>query len=346
VDTSEKLSERDTSISADELYRRAFDLWQAGRVPEAVAIYDELVTKYEAFTDPHVCVLVAYSLNAKASALRLAGSPESAIEIYGQLIARFEESAHGELGSEVAEALEQSAFLLVGLDRPGEALTTYEDLLARFGDSVGAPTIEGRIARALSARASLVSRTDETGPALEASEKLVALALRADGDEVLTVVARELVNVGGILFAQACWEEALVVFGRVAELFANSNQPQVREQVVLALANNVEALAQLGRIDEAEAAHEQMLAAFGDDAVDAFHEAAARWATRTDPRSREQRAAALFKKASALAALGRLSEADAAFTDVVSSFADDEAVGVRRVVAAARASQPGGGAAE
>ena len=99
----------------------------------------------------------------------------------------------------------------------------------------------------------------------------------------------------------------------VIAAFADALEPALRERVAGALFNKAIAFGDLGRLEEAIDAYEDVVARFSGAAG--------------DRRLRDRVAKALFNKGVTLGELGRLDEAVAAYEDLVGRFADADELG-------------------
>jgi tetratricopeptide (TPR) repeat protein len=139
---------------------------------------------------------------------------------------------------------------------------------------------------------------------------------------------------GKLLFGLERFEDAIEVFDQIVAL-ARSH-PGLETPAVVALTNKIAAYNQLGCMEDAVAAHEQLLAEFGDKALGAYDETIRDNSGVDEFLQREAIAGALAGKASVLAALGRPTEAIEVLTQLIESFEDESQEPFMQAVAAAR----------
>ena len=110
----------------------------------------------------------------------------------------------------------------------------------------------------------------------------------------------------------------------------------MREQVAVTLANKIAWLFQDGRLEEAEAAQEDLAARFGESALAAFDAIVARYGADADPGLRSQGAVVMLNKAALLTQLGRHQEALAVTEQLIDRFEEEEDEAIERAVGMAR----------
>jgi len=164
---------------------------------------------------------------------------------------------------------------------------------------------------------------------------LIAALEREADPEALAVTAGRLLVIGTRLFDQRQFAQATQVFAAIIEQLRDAPEPALRQTVVNAMSNATNALGHLGRLDEAIAIHEDMVAHFGSDALTAFDEWAKRCEDQPEPRMRLELATALGKKALVLRGLDRDDEALATLDDLIARFQDDANPLIYPIVAAA-----------
>jgi tetratricopeptide (TPR) repeat protein len=156
------------------------------------------------------------------------------------------------------------------------------------------------------------------------------------GDYPARTWARALEAVAAGLVETGCYERAIEVSDALSERFLRSPEPAVRRHVILGLHNKGVAMQQLGREEEAQAAHDEMMRQFGAEVVAAFDATIAHCRRVDDDRAHKELATALYMKAWALQDLGKPDAELAVWAELIQGFADNADPGIQGVVAEAR----------
>jgi hypothetical protein len=144
--------QRNAEREAKGLVDNGVRLGMLGRSEEAIAVYDDLLTRFGAATEVPVRQQVATALVYKASKLRMLGRSEEEIAVYDDLLARFGAATEVLLREQVATALVNKAFRLGMLGRSNEEqIAVYDDFLARFGTATELPRRQ-QVATALASK--------------------------------------------------------------------------------------------------------------------------------------------------------------------------------------------------
>ncbi len=235
---------------------------------------------------------------------------------------------------EVAKALEQKAIRLRELGRLDEAAAAYDELLVRF-EAAPESEIQERLERAEVEKLNVLLFFDPEQVLVLAD----ALAGRPDDTDDLESMRRALVRLlakSSALMALGRGDEALEIYEEIGDRFADATDPVMREQVAVTLANKIAWLFQDGRLEEAEAAQEDLAARFGESALAAFDAIVARYGADADPGLRSQAAVVMLNKAALLTQLGRHQEALAVTEQLIDRFEEEEDEAIERAVGMAR----------
>jgi tetratricopeptide (TPR) repeat protein len=103
-----------------------------GSSEEAIAVYDNLLTRFGSATEAPVLEQVARALVNKGIALDALGRSSEAIAVYDDLLVRFGSATEAPILEQVARALVNKGTALDALGRSSEAIAVYDNLLARF----------------------------------------------------------------------------------------------------------------------------------------------------------------------------------------------------------------------
>jgi len=159
-------------------------------------------------------------------------------------------------------------------------------------------------------------------------------------------------------------EEAITAYGQFVSRFANTEDPEIAEQVATALVNKGVTLGQLGQSEEAVAVYDEVVSHFGDlkeagiaaqvalalvnkgvtlgqlgrseEEVAVYDEVVRRFGDLKETGIAEQVAKALVYKGVTLGQLGRSEEAVAVYDELVRRFKDAKEAGIVAIVERAR----------
>ena len=315
--------------SAQALVGKGFRLGALGRSEEAIAVYDEVIGRFGATSDPALRQQVAKALVNKGFRLGLLGRSEEAITVYDNVVDRFGTTSELALREQVARALVNKGARLGVLGRSEEAITVYDNVVSRF-ETASDSALRERVARALVNKGGRLSVLGRSAEAIKVYEDAVGRFGTANEPAIREQVSRALLNKGGILDALGRSEDEIGVYDDVVNRFGTARDPALaserplREQVARALANKAVALDALGRTEEEFAVYDDIVARFG---------------TATEPELREGVARALVNKANLLGRVGRGEESIAVCDDVIGRFRAAIEPGLREGVARALVSK-------
>ena len=302
------------------------------RPDEGIAASDVLVARIRSEKDPRVISELARRLVDVGDDLLRARLFDQAVKLLGAVLMQRRDPRRI-LSETRAQAMYYMSLALAQLDRDAEALTCLDDLLTHFGDAPEWEMYQWPV-RALAVKAQLLVRSDEIDKATVVSAALASRFERDLPGNLLLDIGGMVLEMGIALFSVGQFEQALRAFGVVVTRCADATEPQLRRLTVHALSNISAASAQLGRTSDAIAAHERMLS-FGEDAIAAFDESAARCEGSPTPARRTELLNALLSKATVLHTLGRRDEALAVLRDLLRRFDGDQTRGAEGTLSAA-----------
>ena len=315
--------ERSEAVAAQALFNKAVALADRKRAEDAMAAYDELVSRFKTSESPFVLDFIAKALVNGGAVLRTLNRWEEALAAWDEVVRRFSEGRTPVLLEMVAKALANRGAVLGTLNRWEEALAACNEVVRRFGESE-APTLLEVVGRALVNRGAALGILNRREEALSVCDEVVRRFGESEAPTLLELVAKALVNRGTALGTLNRREEALSVCDEVVRRFGESEAPTLLELVAKALVNRGTVLRTLNRLEEALATWDEVVRRFGESEALAL---------------REQVAAALASRGAVLGTLNRREEALAAWDEVVRRFGESEALALREQVAAALANR-------
>jgi tetratricopeptide (TPR) repeat protein len=346
---------------------RARALAADGRLGDAVAGFEAVIERYGDTTDPALNWMVGDAYFGKGDCLGRIERDDDALAIFQEMAARYEHDAQGR--GQFARALFQQGTTLARIGRVDEAVRVWDELLDRFSDVSEPPLVIGvlsayvgkaaalrrldRLDEALAVYDQLILRfSDSRFPMLRQrvdaalSEKLFVLLLQHRHDEAIVVgnaaaarlghgvnadaLAIALLNLGGALASEGRLDEAIGVYDTLITHLDQAETADLRNRLILATSNKVEALMMLDRGEEAMTVHNELLERFGDEVPKAFADAAAR--NEYDETAKAVVAGMLLKQALALAELDHIDQALVAVNNLIDRFSDDEGPEFERVL--------------
>ena len=121
---------------------------QLERSEDELAVYDDVVARLGAATEPALRELVAGALFNKGVALGALERSEDELAVYDDVVARLGAATEPALRELVARALFNKGVRLGALERSEDELAVYDDVVARLGAATE-PALREQVARAL-----------------------------------------------------------------------------------------------------------------------------------------------------------------------------------------------------
>jgi methyltransferase (TIGR00027 family) len=209
-----------------------------GRSEDAIAAYDDLLTRFATATELPLRELVANALLNKGVTLSALGRSEDAIAVYDDLLTRFAAATQLPLSELVANALVNKGVTLSALGRSEDAIAAYDDLLARFNEATGLPLRELElVAKALFNKGVTLGALGRSQNAIACYDDLLACFGAATGLPLRVLVANTVFNKGVTLSALGRSEEAIAAYDDLLSRFAAATELPLRELVANALVN-------------------------------------------------------------------------------------------------------------
>lgn len=166
----------------------------------AIALYDEVVTRFGEATEPQLREQVAQALIGKAIIMREGGEYEAATIAYGEVVTRFGEATEPELRAWLATALLHRGMALALLYPTDStaALAAWDEVIIRFGEATE-PKLREQVAGAALSKATILRDGGDTAGAVAAYDEVVARVGNATESKLRELVGIALVNKGRML---------------------------------------------------------------------------------------------------------------------------------------------------
>jgi tetratricopeptide (TPR) repeat protein len=285
LDFEEVLAREPVAIA---LFNKGATLGALGRGEQAIAVYDDLLGRFEAASEFALPETVAKALFNKGVELGTLDRSEQAIAVYDDLLARFEAASELALREQVAGVLVNKGVRLYALGRSEQAIAVYDDVLRRF-EAAPELALREQVAGVLVNKGVALGALDRREQAIAVYDDVLRRFEAASELALRDAVGSAFVNKGASLYALGRSEQAIAVYDALLARFEAAPELALPEQVAVALLNKGLALGALRRSEEAIAVYDDVLRRF---------EAAPELAVR------EQVARALRNKGVRLGALG------------------------------------------
>ena len=295
-------------MAAKNLFDDAVALWNQDRAEDALAVFEELMSRFGESEMPALLEGVAMTLVNKGVVLGGIDRPEEALTVWDEVVSRFGESEAPILLEQVAKALVNKGVVLGGINHPEKALLAYDEVVSRFGESK-APTLLEKVPMALVNKGATLRKLDRPEEALTVWDEVVSRFGESETPALLEGVAKALVNKAAALGGIDRPEEALTVWDEVVSRFGESETPALLERVAKALVNKGVVLGGINHPEKALLAYDEILSRFGESEA---------------PTLLEEVANALFNKGVTLGGLARPEEELLAYDEVLSRFGESE----------------------
>lgn len=302
------------------LVSKGHALGELGRFEEALATFDEVVSKFGDTSELRSSVWVAKALVGRGYWLFKLNRLEEALTAFEELVRRYGDSPEPLLRESVARALFNKSFCLGQSRGREEEIAAYEELVRRFGDEAGASVGEW-VAMALYNKGYRLGELNRPEEAVAAFDEVVRRYGDAAELPLRVQVAMALVGRGNRLHGLSRSQEALDSYDEVLRRYGDAAETRLRAEVAGALFNKGKQLGDLNRREEAVATFDEVARRYGDAPESALRELVAR---------------SFINKGEHLRKLKRREEeAAAAFEEVVRRFGDAPEPRLRSEVARA-----------
>lgn len=294
--------------AARNLVHTTVKLSNRNKLPDALRVCNELISRFAESNEAAVLELVAETFVNKGILLNSLGRPEEALTACEDSARQFGTNDSPVMAGHAAWASFLRGDTLISLRRPEEALRAFDDLIHRFGESDDPAVLES-VAMTLARKESLLNDLDRPDEALVAGEELVNRFATRKTSILPAYSAKSMFLRGGMLSKLNRSEDALCAYDELIRSFGENDEPENIEFVAKALVNKGEELARMDRLEEA---------------LDAFCEILNRFGTLNVPAVVDSVAMALVNRGIALRDLNRPEQALDACKEVVSHFETSE----------------------
>ena len=355
-----------TAEAARKLFAAATALGDQNQSETALAIYDEMVSRFGDSETPAILEWATIALLKKGLVLDELNRATEALATYDDAVRRFGESRSLTILQWIAPAMVMRGLVLQRLNRMADALAANDELVGCFGEHE-APILAEHVAKALVNKAQILQRLGRADDALATYDDVARRFGENSTQFPVRYVVEALVNKGLVLQRLNRTAAALAACDDVVRRFGEDETPAILEWVATAQINRGLALQLLNRADEALVAYDEVARQFekgeaapfvrqvvtalvskGDllavmnrphDALLAYDEVVRRFGADEAPFVVQQIAKALVMKGLMLQRLGRADDALAAFDEVLRRFGNDETAILAQWVAKALVSK-------
>ena len=287
------------------------------RAPEALAAYDEVLSRFGTSDVPAVMNQVGRALIHKGTALLALDRTDEALAALDEAISRFGQSDVPSLVETAAGAFCMKGFMLSVRDRGDDALAALDEAVRRCREN-DAPEAFQQLAVAFFLRGLALVPLGRTDEALSAWDEAVGFFARTETPIFLEMAAVTLVQKATSLAGLERLEDSLDAWHGAVQRYDAIESPAFPEIAATALVNRAYMLGRLDRIEEALADCNEFMRRYGKENAPAFQELSAN---------------ALFCKGDLFEKSNRHDEALAVFDDLVDRFGSGDRPGILEPVA-------------
>ena len=248
--------------AAQSLFNVGVVLGKGKRHEEAIAVYDELVSRYGNSSEASLREKVAQALHNKGISLSLLNRSEEAIVVSDELLLRFGNSQETVLREQVAGALYDKGVYLGWLNRNEEVIAVYDEVISRYG-SIPEAVLRVVVAKALYNKGVSLDKLGRNEEEMAVYDNVVKRYGSAPEVELRELVAKALYNKGGTLGQLHRNEEAIAVYDELVSRYGNATEATLRVQIAKALNNKGHRLGKLNRNEEKLAAYDEVVSRYG-----------------------------------------------------------------------------------
>ncbi len=261
--------------TAEALMMKGLYLGKEGREEEKLDAYGQVVAWFGEDRDPRLREAAAASLLGMGEGLIDRDRFDEAIAVLTEAVDRLEDEKETVLEKLLAEALRSLAEALGRGERHEEELAVYDRLIVRFAGTNEPEAIPYTVAVAMFNQGTRRWMLGDHDAAIETFDRLVARFGDAISPAQQVVVARALINRGGVLLKESSGREALASFEEVVTRFGEVPDLSLREEVARAKLAQAIAHSQLDEGERALAVLDELLTWIGDAQEEPLRAAAA-----------------------------------------------------------------------
>jgi len=242
-------------------------LGELGRHSEALAVADEMISRFGASSDQAIRDQLARVFVRKAVLQVHFNRQTEALNTYDELEKRFGESAELYIREQVARGIVNKGILLGELGRTDDAISAFDSVVLRVADAPE-PGLREQIARALVNKGIVLARLQKHDEAIEAHWEVERRFGNATESSLRIQVAFAFVLRAGIPEDLGRVADAITVYEDFERRFGDATEPAIREQVAVALLSMGALKGRQGDTSGEIAVYERLVQRFGETAAD------------------------------------------------------------------------------
>jgi tetratricopeptide (TPR) repeat protein len=219
---------------AKALMAQADSLRVLHRSADAIAVYSEVVRRFEQATEPELRSLVAAAMADAGYESLATNDTETALSRFDAMIDRFGSGTETDVRKALARVLVNKGYCLRTLGRYDDAIVIYQDVIERFGDASDAVLLEG-VARALTNKSYVLDQLQRTPEAIEAVNQVLERFLDRTEPALRVQVAWAFLAKAVLLSRSNQIEQAALIHQEIVTRFADDTEPGIRQVVAEAL---------------------------------------------------------------------------------------------------------------
>ena len=277
-----------------------------GSTDEAIAVYDDVVLRFEEVTALEVRELVADALIKKGLTLGAMDRMEDTIDVCDELVKRLGEAVDISLKTQIGRALVTKEVALASLGRMEAVIEVCDEVMDRFGE-VSQEGLQEHVIETLSNKAVALKSLGRMEEVIQVCDEVMDRFGEAGQAAIREKVAGALFNKWVALGTLGQTEGVIEVCDDVIHRYQEAQELSLQEQVVRAM---VEKGVILGTLDKME------------EEIEIYDEVITRYQETQELALQEQMVKALVNKGVALGTLGRAEETLSVCDEVVKRFQD------------------------
>ncbi len=290
-----------------------------GSTEMAIAVYDEVVSRFQEVTELEVRELVADALCKKGLTLGALGRMKDAIEACDEVMARFGEASDFSLKVQVSGALVTKEVALASLGHMEAVVEVCDEVMERFGED-SHEELQKQVIETLSNKAVALKSLGRMEEVIQVCDEVMARFGSASHSAMREKVAGALFHKWMAFRMLGQMENELEVCDVIINRYQEAEELPLQEQVVRAMVEKGVILGTLGKCEEE---------------IKIYDEVITRFQETQEVVLREQMVKALVNKGVALGTLGRTEETLTLCDEVVERFQDAQELVLREQVAKA-----------
>ena len=333
-----------------------------GSTEKAIAVYDEVVSRFQEVMDLEVRELVADALFKKGLTLGALGRMEDAIEACDEVMNLFGNAIDISLKVHVGGALVIKEVALASLGHMEAVVEVCDEVMGRFGEASHEGLLK-QVMETLSNKAVALKSLGRMEEVVQVCDEVMDRFGEASDSAMREKVAGALFHKWVALGTLGQMEEVIEVLDEVIHRFQEAEELSLQEQVVRARVEKGVMLGALGKTEEEIEIYDEVIARFqetqevvlreqmvkalvnkgvalgtlgrAEETLTLCDEVVERFQDAPEPVLREQVAKALVNKGVALGTLGRMEETIEVCDEVLKRYQEEQEVALQEQVALA-----------